>query len=49
VGNRKQNLMDERTILNQRLDEKEQYRQKLQKKINDIHSSLSEKKLRRTI
>jgi len=43
----KQNLMNERTILNQKLDEKEQYKQKLQKKINDIQSSLSEKKAKK--
>jgi superfamily I DNA and/or RNA helicase len=43
----KQKLMDERTILNQRLDEKEQYKEKLQKNINDIKSSLSEKKVKK--
>ncbi|WP_299229300.1 AAA domain-containing protein [Sulfurihydrogenibium sp.] len=43
----KQNLMNERTILNQRLDEKEQYKEKLQNNINDIQSSLSEKKAKK--
>jgi len=43
----KQNLMNERSGLNQRLDEKEQYKEKLQKKINDVQSSLSEKKAKK--
>jgi peptidoglycan hydrolase CwlO-like protein len=43
----KQNFMNERSSLNQRLDEKEQYKEKLQKYINDIQSSLSEKKAKK--
>jgi superfamily I DNA and/or RNA helicase len=43
----KQNFINERSGLNQKLDEKEQHKQKLQKKINDIQSSLSEKKAKK--
>jgi hypothetical protein len=39
--------MNERSGLNQRLDEKDQYKEKLQKKINDIQSSLSKKKAKK--